>query len=90
MEERIDFALEPGVILFAILFLVVINLLLAAVLYPYFRSGSESAVSEEEVTEGEETASEEGFEPVGPSDDEEVFEQRVDEFLEDVRSEKVE
>jgi len=87
MDERIDFALEPGVVLFAVIFLVVINLLLAAVLYPYFRgsSGSETAEGEDMAPEPEE-----GVESLGGSEDEEVFEQRVDEFLDDVRSEKVE
>ena len=87
MEERIDFVLEPGVIIFAILFLVVINVLLGLVLYPYFRSESGT-----EATEGGDLAPEpeEGVEPMSATDDEEAFNQRVDEFLEEVRSEKVE
>jgi hypothetical protein len=87
MEERIDFALEPGVILFAVGVLVVINVLLAAVLYPYFKGGSDA-----EATEGKEadTASEEDFDLDSTSEDDEHFDERVDEFLEDVRSERVE
>jgi len=87
MEERIDFILEPGVIVFAILFLVLINVLLAAVLYPYFRSSSGS-----EAAEGDDIAPEpeEGAESLSASDDEEDFNQRVDEFLDEVRSQKVE
>jgi hypothetical protein len=87
MEERIDFVLEPGVIIFAILFLVGINLLLAAVIYPYFRGGSDAEEAEDTEVAPE---PEEDFESVSASADEEAFEQRVDEFLEDVRSEKVE
>jgi flagellar basal body-associated protein FliL len=87
MEERIDFVLEPGVIIFAILFLVGINLLLAAVIYPYFRGSSDAEETEETEAAPE---PEEDFESVSASADDEAFEQRVDEFLEDVRSEKVE
>lgn len=85
MEERIDFILEPGVIVFAILVFVGINLLLAAVLYPYFKGESDASAEAET-----QAAPEKDFESVGASDDEEAFEQRVDEFLEEVRREKVE
>ncbi|PSQ95144.1 MAG: hypothetical protein BRD55_11510 [Bacteroidetes bacterium SW_9_63_38] len=86
MDERINFALEPGVIILAALFLVAINVLLAAVLYPYFRSSSDAEVAE---PADDALEPEGGTDPVS-TDDPEEFNQRVDEFLEDVRSEKVE
>lgn len=80
MTERINFALEPGVILFAVLFFVLVNVLLAAVLYPYFRSRDEvekdggTAVGSGEPEElMDETAS-----------NQEPLEERVDEFLEEI------
>jgi uncharacterized membrane protein YraQ (UPF0718 family) len=83
MTERIDFALEPGVILFAVLFFVLVNVLLAAVLYPYFRDknaveeGSSTARSEEPAERMSESAS-----------DREPMEERVDEFLEEIHRER--
>ena len=81
MEERIDFALEPGVILFAVLFFVLVNVLLAAVLYPYFRSGSSSNHQAADQNVGED----ELLEPDTTSEEE--LEERVDEFLEDIEKE---
>ncbi len=76
MTDRIDFALEPGVVIFAILAFVLINILLAAVVYPYFRSKSSAE------TEPSEPASQDLVEDT-PSG-EEHLEERVDEFLEDI------
>lgn len=83
MTERIDFALEPGVILFAVLFFVLVNVLLAAVLYPYFRSGSSAGEASEEG----------GVEELGElieegSADPEALDDRVDQFLEDIHRER--
>lgn len=39
MEDRIDFALEPGVVIFAIFCFVMINALIASVVYPYLKGG---------------------------------------------------
>lgn len=76
--ERVNFDLEPGVVLFAILFFVLVNALLAAVLYPYLTSSS----SQQQVA-AQETPQEELIEEEGPSDDE-PLEERVDDFLEDI------
>ena len=76
--ERVNFELEPGVVMFAILLFVLVNLLLAAVLYPYL-SGS----SEQQQVAAKEASQEELIEEEGPSDDE-PLEQRVDDFLEDI------
>jgi hypothetical protein len=82
MTERIDFALEPGVVIFAILFFVLVNVLLGAVLYPYFRdSGGEDTAAEGESAAEPEPMTEE-------ADDQEPLEERVDEFLEDMHSER--
>lgn len=76
--ERVDFDLEPGVVLFAVLLFVLVNLLLAAVLYPYFRNSSNP----------DEGASDEPSpqDMVGevPAGDNEPMEERVDDFLEDI------
>lgn len=76
--ERIDFSLEPGVVLFAILFFVLVNLLLAAVLYPYLKN-----TSPEEAAAGDEAALEEELVDEAPSDDE-PLDERVDDFLEEI------
>ncbi len=76
--ERINFELEPGVVMFAILFFVLVNLLLAAVLYPYL-TGS----SEEQQVAAKDATQEELIEEEGPPEDE-PLEQRVDDFLEDI------
>jgi len=84
-DDRIDFSLESGVILVAAVAFVLINLLLAAVLYPYFQSNS----SEDEGGQnGTHDPSESG--PVGDvaAHDEEELEQRVDDFLEDIHRER--
>lgn len=77
--ERIDFSLEPGVVLFAILFFVLVNLLLAAVLYPYLRN-----TSAEDAASGEEAVPEEDLIEEGPTEEEEPLNERVDDFLEEI------
>lgn len=76
MVDRIDFALEPGVILVAVFFFVLANVLLAAVLYPYFRGASESSTGEDEAPEA--------VPPMVDASTREPLEERVDEFLEDI------
>jgi uncharacterized protein YpmS len=83
MTERIDFALEPGVILFAVLFFVLVNVLLAAVLYPYFRN--ETSIGEDSVSQSSEEPGEIMPEPVS---DHEPLEERVDDFLEEIHRER--
>lgn len=78
--ERIDFSLEPGVVLFAILLFVLVNLLLAAVLYPYFKSSSSVQES------GPQDVSHSQKEVV--PDPDEPLEERVDEFLEEIHGKK--
>lgn len=78
--ERIDFSLEPGVVLFAILLFVLVNLLLAAVLYPYFKSNSSVEQS------GPQDVSHSQKEVVPDPDD--PLEERVDEFLEEIHGER--
>jgi len=81
--ERIDFSLEPGVVLFAILFFVLVNLLLAAVLYPYMKSGSA-----DDTTAGtEEESPEEDLVGEARSEGGEPLDERVDEFLEEIEQE---
>jgi flagellar basal body-associated protein FliL len=75
--ERINFELEPGVVLFAILFFVLVNLLLAVVLYPYLTGSSEQPEARSEPTPKEDLVEE------VPSDGERL-ENRVDDFLEDI------
>ena len=77
--ERIDFSLEPGVVLFAILFFVLVNLLLAAVLYPYLKSGSS-----EDATADKEQVPQEDLVEEAPSEAGEPMDERVDEFLEEI------
>ena len=75
--ERVDFELEPGVVFFAILFFVLINLLLAAVLYSHLTGSS----GEEAATAGQ--SSEQGTAGVAPSD-EKPSEERMDQFVGDI------
>jgi len=77
MPERIDFALEPGVILFTALFLVLLAVLIGAVAYPYFTSETPEEPPEEA---GD-------FIDDSPTDPE-VLEQRVDEFMEEMEGER--
>jgi len=79
MTERIDFALEPGVVIFAILFFVLVNVLLAAVLYPYFRDNSST-----QKTAGKKTHRD----LVEETPSEEPLDERVDEFLEEIHGER--
>jgi flagellar basal body-associated protein FliL len=78
--ERIDFDLQPGVVLFAILFFVLVNLLLAAVLYPYLSGSSEQQQAQAEASPQEDLVEE-------ASSDDEPLEDRVDDFLEDIEQE---
>lgn len=76
--ERVDYDLEPGVVLFAILFFVLVNLLLAAVLYPYLSTSSEQQKATADGPSQEEMMEE------APSNGGEPLEDRVDDFLEDI------
>lgn len=76
--ERINFELEPGVVLFAILFFVLVNLLLAVVLYPYLSGSSEEQEVQAETTPQEDLVEE------SSTEDGEPLEDRVDDFLEDI------
>lgn len=75
-SERIDFDLEPGVVLVAALAFVLINLLIAAALYPYVTS--ESSEQPSQATEPKEPIDE-----MNQTDGEELDE-RVDAFLQDI------
>ncbi len=79
-EERIDFSLHSGTILVAIAFFVLVNVLLAAALYPYLRGGSSPEASTEEIS-----GQEEGKNVVEEASDDEPLEEKVDEFLEDIQ-----
>jgi hypothetical protein len=78
-SERIDFNLEPGVILVAALAFILINLLIGAALYPYLGG---SSTSQQEV-QAEGAGHDDRIDEMNASDDEEL-EERVDEFLEDI------
>jgi len=75
-SERIDFDLEPGVVLVAALAFVLVNLLIAAALYPYVTS--ESSGQPSQATEPQEPIDE-----MNQTDGEELDE-RVDAFLQDI------
>jgi len=77
MIDRIDFALQPGVVLIAIFFFVLANVLLAAVLYPYFRR-------EDGAEGGDRAALDEEVPPMVGRAEKEPVEERVDEFFEDI------
>lgn len=83
MTERIDFALEPGVVLFAVLFFVLVNVFLAAVIYPYLQGSTSDGdgAGQRASTEGRD------FIEVDPSS-QKPLEDRVDEFLEDFEKQK--
>lgn len=76
MEDRIDFALEPGVVIFAIFCFVMINALIAAVVYPYLK-GDDAEETPDPSGEGEEV----GF-VEEPS--EESLEERIDQFHKEI------
>ena len=78
MPERIDFALEPGVILFTALFLILLVVLVGAVAYPYF---SGDAAADEAVGEPEDFVDDTSTDP-------QVLEQRVDEFVAEMEGER--
>ncbi len=76
MEDRIDFALEPGVIIFAIFCFVMINALIAAVVYPYLKG------DEEEKEAGPEAPS--SFVDESSRMEEESIEDRIERFHEEI------
>jgi hypothetical protein len=78
-SERIDFDLQPGVVLVAALAFILVNLLIAAALYPYLKGGS-STQQETQSGAAREAAAAEEMTPSG----EEELEERVDDFLEDI------
>lgn len=78
MIDRIDFALQPGIILVAAFFFVLANGLLAAVLYPYFRRNEGAGGSNDASPEAEEVP------PMVGRSEKEPLEERVDEFLDDI------
>lgn len=83
MTERIDFALEPGVLITAAAFLVLLNILLGAVLYPYLRESSSQQNHEEDrmgpsLEAGEQTG------------DAAELDERIDDFLQDMHDQPVE
>jgi len=74
MPDRIDFALEPGVILFTVLFAILLVVLVGTAAYPYFSSGSSD----------EEAAGEpEDFVDDTPTDPE-ILKKRVDNFVKEM------
>jgi hypothetical protein len=75
MPDRIDFALEPGVIFFTALFVVLLLVLVAAAVYPYLSSG----------TSGEDEPSD--FVDDTPTDPK-VLEKRVDHFVAEMEGER--
>jgi hypothetical protein len=75
MIERIDFALEPGVVLFAVLFFVLINALIAAAVYPYFQGDAADQARSADRGRAHKDFVE------GPPSDPEALERRVDEFI---------
>jgi hypothetical protein len=83
-DERIDFDLEPGVILTAVLFFVLVNVLLGAVLYPYLKDGGLFG----EETSTEQTSDQRDLVEEAPSDDDEALEKKVDDFLQDIHGER--
>lgn len=81
-DPRIDFSLQSGTILVAVAFLVLINLLLAAALYPYFKGGDSAEPSTEDTSDQEELVDEQ------TSDDEGALDEKVDDFLEEIQEGK--
>lgn len=75
MVERIDFALEPGVVVFAVFCFVMINVLVAAALYPYLSDDSDV-----DTMAGDETGDEPPFIEESPPDSEEALEDRIEKF----------
>lgn len=75
MVERIDFALEPGVVIFAVLCFVMINILVAAALYPYLSDDSDL-----DTRVAEETGEEAPFVEEPSSESEEPLEDRIEKF----------
>jgi len=78
MPERIDFALEPGVVLFTVLFVILLVVLIGSVAYPYFTSDPAEEPSPEEA----------GDFINDTTTDPKVLEQRMDEFVEEMEGER--
>jgi hypothetical protein len=74
MPDRIDFALEPGVILFTALFVILLVVLIGTVAYPYLRSDTSEAEGAEEP---------EAFIDDTPTDPE-ILKKRVDNFVKEM------
>lgn len=80
--DRIDFSLEPGVVLVAALVFILINVLIGAALYPYFKGGSGKTQGGAAAQMG---AQQEFMEETADAaDGKEELDERVDEFLEDI------
>ncbi len=86
-ENRIDFSLEPGAVLVAIAFFVLVNLLLAFALYPYFK-GSSTSEEKSEATRDTPEHDQKDMVQEAPADDGEPLEEKVDDFLEDIHEER--
>jgi len=84
--DRVDFSLEPGVILVAALAFILINVLIGAALYPYFKGGS----TETQRGSAAQMGAQKDFigETADASDGKEELNERVDEFLEDIEQER--
>jgi len=80
--DRIDFSLEPGVVLVAALAFILINVLIGAALYPYLTGGS----TETQGGAAAQAGAQQEFRDDSPdaSDGKEELDERVDEFLEDI------
>jgi len=79
MPDRIDFALEPGVILFTVLFAVLLLVLVGAAAYPYLSSDAS----------GEEPSKEPADFVDDTPTDPKVLEKRVDEFMAEMEGERM-
>lgn len=80
MFEQIDFMLEPGVLVFAIFCFVLLNVLIATILYPYLKGEGSQAESATAAAgaDGEALAGE------GLSSEAELVEERIEEFRQDM------
>lgn len=80
MLESLDFMLEPGVLVFAIFCFVLLNVLIATILYPYLKEeeGAEAVSAAAEAGGGESLA---GKAASGEGD---PVEQRIEEFRQDM------
>jgi len=81
-DQRIDFSLHSSTILIAVAFLVLVNLLLAAALYPYFKGGDSTEPSTEDTSDQGELVDGQ------TSDDGGALDEKVDDFLEEIQAGK--